>query len=68
MATRTDEAIQFLQMNLEIFPKSARTYVTLAQAQVAKKDPAAAIGSLEKALAIEPENAGAKRMLAQLKK
>lgn len=68
MAARTDEAIQFLQMNLEIFPKSTRTYVTLAQAQVAKKDPAAAVSSLEKALAIEPDNAGAKRMLAQLKK
>jgi tetratricopeptide (TPR) repeat protein len=64
---RTDEAIQFLNLNLSMFPQSARTYVALAQAQQAKKDNPAAIASLEKALAIDPKNAQAQRMLGQLK-
>ncbi len=64
---RTDEAIQFLQMNLGLFPQSARTYVALAQAQVAKQDRPGAISSLEKALQIEPNNAAARRTLDQLR-
>lgn len=68
IATRTDEAIQFLQMSAQLFPQSARTYVSLAQAQQAKRDTPAAIVSLEKALAIDPRNAQATRMLADLKK
>jgi cytochrome c-type biogenesis protein CcmH/NrfG len=65
---RTDEAIQFLQLNLQLFPQSTRSYVALAQAQQAKQDPAAAIASLEKALEIEPNNAQAQRMLGQLRR
>jgi hypothetical protein len=64
---RADEAIRFLNMNLELFPRSARTYVALAGAQQAKNDKAGAIASLEKALEIEPNNAGAKRTLDQLR-
>jgi len=66
--TRTDEAIQFLNLGLEKFPQSAPTYVALAQAQEAKKDKPAAIAALEKALAIDPKNAQAQRMLGELKK
>lgn len=65
---RTDEAIRFLQMNLELFPRSARTYVALAGAQQVKKDTAGAIASLEKALEIEPNNAQARRQLDQLRR
>lgn len=68
IASRPDDAIQFLTLNLETFPKSARTYVTLAQAQVAKKDNASAIKSLEKALELDPNNGAARRQLDQLKK
>ena len=63
---RQDEAIQFLQLNLTLFPKSAASWVTIAQAQQGKKDNAAAIESLHKALAIDPKNAAATRMLGQL--
>jgi cytochrome c-type biogenesis protein CcmH/NrfG len=66
--TRTDEAIQFLNLGLQKFPQSAPTYVALAQAQEAKKDTAAAIASLNKALAIDPKNAAATRLLGELKK
>jgi hypothetical protein len=65
--SRTDEAIQFLQMNLEMFPRSAPSYIALAQAQNVKKDTAAAAKSLEKALEVDPQNAGARRLLDQLK-
>src|SRR5215831_13933027 len=68
MQNRTDEALQFLQLNLQLFPQSARTYVAMAQAQQVKKDNAGAIASLEKALAIDPKNAQAQRLLGQLKK
>jgi tetratricopeptide (TPR) repeat protein len=66
--TRPDDAIQFLQLNLDTFPKSVRSYITLAQAQQAKKDLPAAIASLEKALAIDPKNNQAQRALTALKK
>jgi tetratricopeptide (TPR) repeat protein len=65
---RADEAIQFLNLNLSLFPQSARTYVALANAQVAKQDTAGAIASLEKALAIEPNNAAARRQLDGLRR
>ena len=37
---RDDEAIKFLELNARLFPKSAATYVTMAQAQQGKKDTA----------------------------
>jgi tetratricopeptide (TPR) repeat protein len=66
--SRTDEAIQFLNLGLQKFPQSAPTYVALAQAHEAKKDNAAAIAALEKALQIDPKNAQAQRLLGELKK
>jgi tetratricopeptide (TPR) repeat protein len=63
---RQDEAIQFLQLNVKQYPKSAASYVTMAQAQQGKKDNAAAIASLHKALEIDPKNGQATRMLGQL--
>lgn len=68
MANRTNEAIEFLNLGLQKFPQSAPTYVALAQAQEAKKDNAAAMAALEKALAIDPKNAQAQRLLGELKK
>jgi tetratricopeptide (TPR) repeat protein len=65
--SRTDEALQFLALNLELFPRSAQTYVVMGQAQVVKKDTAGAISSFEKALEIDPQNGLARRTLNQLK-
>ena len=65
---RNDEAIQFLQLNLQLFPKSVASYLTMAQAQLVKKDNAGAIASLEKALEIDPRNRLVERMLGQLKR
>lgn len=65
--SRSDEALQFLALNLELFPQSAPTYFMMAQAQVAKNDKAGAISSLEKGLAIDPDNGLARRTLNELK-
>ncbi len=69
-ATQTgsaDDAITWLQLNLEYFPLSPSTYVGLAQAQQRKGDRDAAIRSLEKALELDPQNAQFRRQLDQLK-
>jgi hypothetical protein len=66
-AAKPDDAIQWLQVNLEFYPKSARTYLALAQIYSRKQDKDNAIKSVEKALEIDPENAQAKRLLEQLK-
>lgn len=65
---RTDEALQFLRLNLELFPQSANTYVVMAQAQQVKNDKTGAIASLEKALALDPMNAQARRALDELRR
>ena len=67
VATRSDEALQFLALNLELFPRSAESYIVMAQAQVAKNETAGAITSLEKALEINPQSGLARRTLDQLK-
>jgi hypothetical protein len=66
--TRPDDALAFLRMNTELFPRSARTYVAMAQAQALKNDTAGAIKSLEQALTLDPQNVAARRQLYQLKR
>lgn len=62
-----DGAIKLLQLNLEFSPKDAESYVVLGRAQMAKGDRAAAVASLEKALALDPNNRWAKQMLERAK-
>ncbi|MGH9253095.1 MAG: photosynthetic reaction center cytochrome c subunit family protein [Vicinamibacterales bacterium] len=66
-AKRPDDAIRYLQTNLQHFPKSARTYVALAQARTARGDTQGAIKDLETAATLDPQNAQARRQLQQLK-
>ena len=66
-ADRVDNAIGWLNVNLEFFPKSSRTYQTLAQAHQRKNDKDAAIKDLEKAVELDPNNNQAKAQLQQLK-
>ena len=54
-----------MELNLEFFPMSVRSYVTLAIAQ-SRTDTPAAIASLKKALEIAPENGEVKGRLYQL--
>ena len=66
-ANKADDAIAWLQLNLDYFPLSSRTYAALSQAQQKKDDKDAAVKSLEKAVELDPQNAVIKRQLDQLK-
>ena len=65
--SKPDDAIALLQLNLEFYPRSARSYVALAHAYTRKIDDASAMANLEKALEIEPENGVARGQLEQLR-
>ncbi|MBI3400347.1 MAG: c-type cytochrome [Acidobacteria bacterium] len=66
-AQKADDALAYLQANLEFYPKSSRTYQTMAQVKNAKGDKDGAIKDLEKAVELEPNNQQAKMQLQQLK-
>ena len=67
-ANKPDDALAYLQANLEYYPKSTRTYLMMSQVHNAKGDKAAAIKDLEKAIELDPSNAQAKTQLENLKK
>jgi hypothetical protein len=67
-ADKPDDAIAWLQLNAEFYPKSSATYTALGQAYAKKSDTPNAIKSFEKALELDPNNQNAKRQLDQLKK
>jgi hypothetical protein len=67
-ANKSDDALAYLQANLEYYPKSSRTYVVIAQVKNGKGDKAGAIAALEKAVELDPNNAQAKTQLENLKK
>ena len=62
-----DDAIALMKLNLEFYPRSVNSYMTLAFAQTRKLDDLGAIATLEKALEIDPDNSVAKGRLEQLK-
>jgi predicted Zn-dependent protease len=64
---RADNALAWLNLNLEFYPKSSRTYQTMAQVKNAKGDKDGAIKDLEKAVELDPNNQQAKMQLQQLK-
>jgi Photosynthetic reaction centre cytochrome C subunit len=67
-ATKPDDAVAYLQANLEYYPKSSRTYVVLGQVKNARGDKAGAVAALEKAVELDPNNTQAKTQLENLKK
>ena len=67
-ANKADDALGYLNANLEYYPKSARTYLVMAQIKNTKGDKAGAIKDLEKAVELDPNNAQAKAQLENLKK
>ncbi len=66
-AKKTDDALAYLNANLEYYPKSTRTYAAMAQIKNGNGDKAGAIQALEKAVELDPNNAQAKAQLQQLK-
>ena len=67
-AGKADDALAYLQANLEYHPKSVRTYAAIAQMKNAKGDKAGAIAALEKVIELDPNNLQAKAQLDALKK
>jgi hypothetical protein len=67
-ANKADDALAYLAANLEYYPKSARTYVAIAQIKNARGDKPGAIAALEKAVELDAGNAQAKAQLETLKK
>jgi tetratricopeptide (TPR) repeat protein len=65
---KPDDALAWLQLNIEFYPKSAESYAVLAQVHARKSDQAAAVKDLVKAIELDPENTAAKRQLASLRK
>jgi hypothetical protein len=66
-SAKPDDALAWLQLNVEFFPKSTESYLALAQVHERKRDQAAAIKDLEKVLALEPGHAVASRQLTRLR-
>lgn len=60
-------SIPLLQLNLEFYPKSVRSYGQIAFAYTRDLNDEAAITALEKALEIEPDNGQLRGQLEQLK-
>ena len=60
--------VAWLQLNLEFYPQSARSYLLLSTVYGAKKDTPNAIKAAEKAVELDPQNAQAKAQLERLKK
>jgi tetratricopeptide (TPR) repeat protein len=65
---KPDDAITWLQLNAEFYPKSSATYAALGQGYAKKNDTPNALKSFEKAVELDPNNQNAKRQLEQLKK
>lgn len=65
---RIAEALEILQLNAEIFPKSANLQVLLGELAVQKGDTALAAGYYKRALELDPDNAAAKKALENLKR
>jgi hypothetical protein len=66
-ASKPDDALAYLQANLEYYPKSSRTYQTMANIKNGKGDKTGALADLEKAVELDPNNAQARAQLQQLK-
>jgi tetratricopeptide (TPR) repeat protein len=64
---KPDDALAWLKLNLEFYPKSAASMVVLSQVHARKNDRRSAMTDLEQALALDPNNMQTKRQLDQLK-
>ncbi len=60
---KVPDALRFYLLNTELMPTSAGAYQQLATAQLASGDTVAAVGSLEKAVQLNPNDRRLKQML-----
>ena len=62
----TTKAIQLFQMNVDLYPRSAKAYDALGEGLMAKGEVKKATAAFEKSLALNPANQHAKEMLKKL--
>ena len=65
---KPDDALAWLQLNVEFFPRSVPSYIELSRAHLAKRDRDSAVADLTKAIQIEPANVEATRQLRLIPK
>lgn len=65
-ASKPDDAIALLELNVEFYPQSARSYAALGYAYTRKLDDRTATQYLEKAVALDPDNGIIRGQLEQL--
>jgi hypothetical protein len=65
-ANKLDDAMAWLKLNLEFYPRSSQTYVQMSQVYQRKMDRPAAVSALERAVELDPDNMNTKRLLDQL--
>jgi tetratricopeptide (TPR) repeat protein len=63
---RPDSAVALLRMNIDFYPDSVQSHISLAYALTRARDYQGAIAALLAALRLDPANGVAKGMLAQL--
>jgi tetratricopeptide (TPR) repeat protein len=63
---RVAEAVKVFEANVELYPGDANAYDSLGEGYLAAGNTELAIASYRKALAMDPSNENAKKMLAQL--
>jgi hypothetical protein len=66
-ANKPDDALLYVQTNLEFHPKSARTYSQMSTAYQKKMDMPNAVAAMEKAVSLSPEDPLLKGALSRLK-
>ena len=65
---QVDKALDFFQMNIRNYPKSANTYDSYAEALLAKGDKEKALINYQRALELDPKNKHAEEQIVKLKK
>jgi predicted Zn-dependent protease len=65
---KTREAIEIFKLNVSLYPKSANTYDSLAEAYEANGDRALAVQNYERSLELNPKNSNAVEHLKTLKR
>jgi len=66
-AGKHDDAVAWLQLNVEFYPKSVSSFRALSRAHLRQRDPAAAVRDLERVLELEPGDADARRQISAIK-
>ncbi|PWT82623.1 MAG: hypothetical protein C5B57_08385 [Blastocatellia bacterium] len=66
-AKKPDDALAFLQLNVEFYPTSVASYIAMAEAHTQKRDRNAAAKDLEKAIELDPGNREATGKLEKAK-